>query len=172
MVFVDYWWVIFYSENEILGEFLVEWVIENANWPWFVTDQVVNQITLLVNLIIKKLITHGGFLYTAIHEKLIQKVQPRFPRILGPNPFYSHLIHLLVLKSGQFIIFSVLLNFFVFELVFWKIRHLDYAICILKLCWDGLKNLHYVLKTIVAHYLRFHHMENRERNPEKYFGAF
>ena len=99
----------------------MEGKIEDAYWPAIVTGEIVNQIALLVNLIIKKLVTHSCLLNTAVHEKFVQKVETGFPGVLFSNSFYRHLIELLVVEGGLFVILSIFLNIFVFEFVFWKV---------------------------------------------------
>jgi hypothetical protein len=152
-----------------LREFLLKRKIKDADWPAFITSKVVNQITLLVNLIVKQLVTHCGLLYATVHEKLVQKVESRFTSILLANSFDWHLVKLLVIKSCLLVIFSILLYFFVFKFVFRKIGDLNDAISILELGWNGLEHFHDVLKTSVAHYLGFHHVKNCKGNPKKYF---
>jgi hypothetical protein len=138
----------------------VERIVKYAYRPAFITRQIVNQITLLVHLVIKKLVTHRCLLYATIHEEFVQKVKTRFTCILFSYTSYRHLIELLVIKSGLFVVFSILLNIFVFQFVFWEIRDLNDAIGVLELGWDCFKDFHYVLETSVAHYLRLHHMQD------------
>ena len=92
----------------------MERVIEDAYWPAFITSQIVNQITLLVHLVIEKLVTHSCLLNTAVHEKFVQKVESGFPSVLFSDSFYRHLVELLVIKGGLFVVFSIFLNIFVF----------------------------------------------------------